>query len=60
MKFWEKKWKKSLWELRRSKSDYFGTASLTFTRVNYLSSKVLGKTKPSIIRDFSNGIKKIK
>lgn len=58
MKFWEKKMKKSLWELRRSKSDYFGTASLTFTRVNYLSSKVLGKTKPSIIRDFSNGIKK--
>lgn len=58
MKSWEKKMKRSLWGLRLARNDYFGTASMSFTRMNYLSAKVLGKTKPSPMRDFSRNGKK--
>lgn len=46
--------KRSSWSLRSAKSDYFGTSSLSFTRVSYLSDKTLGKIKSNILRDFSD------
>lgn len=54
MKYWEKYAKRSLWRLRAAKSDYYATASLSFTRLNLLNSKFLGETKSSILRDYTS------
>ena len=60
MKNWEKRTKLSAWRLKLAKSDYFGTATLSNTRVNYLTTNVLNEIRPSLLKNFSSPVFKDK